>query len=57
MGRDSFEHKEIFIHLHPHQCTENQKYMSFLIMEWTGFSGITSGIQNRQETRYCQERM
>ena len=57
MGRDSFEQKEIFIDLHPHQYTENQKYLRFLIKEWNGFSGITSGIQNRQENRYLQERM
>ena len=57
MGRDSFEQKEIFIDLHPHQYTENQKYLRFLIKEWNGFSGIKSGIQNRQENRYLQERM
>ena len=57
MGRDSFEQKEIFIDLHPHQFADNQKHLRFFIMKWTGFSGITEGIQNRQETRYRQEMM
>ena len=57
MGRDSFEQKEIFIDIHPHQFADNQKHLRFFIMKWTGFSGITEGIQNRQETRYRQEMM
>ena len=31
--------------------------MRFWMMEWTGFPGITEGVQNRQETRYRQESM